>query len=100
MKAFASLTLEEKQRTLRKILSVLRTTTIFVGKNKVAYKLQAIIYLAKFKIMVDAKFNEGCLKVNWKSLQRFIPDTPYRRIRDLNVQGFPEGETEYDYEPY
>jgi hypothetical protein len=47
IKAFASLTLEEKQRILSKILSVLRTTTSFVGKNKVAYNLQAIIYLAK-----------------------------------------------------
>ena len=33
-------------------------------------------------------------------LYHFIPDTPYWRIRDLNVQGFPEGETVYDYEPY
>ena len=94
MKAFASLTLEEKHMTLSKILCVLRTTAIFVGKTKVAYNLQAIIYLAKCKIMVDAKFNKGCLKVNWKSLHRFIPDTSYWRIRDINVQGFPEGETE------
>ena len=50
--------------------------------------------------MVDAKFNKGCLKVNWKGLHRFIPGTPYWRIRDLNVQGFPKGETEYDYESY
>ena len=99
MKAFASLTLEEKQRTLSKILSVLRTT-IFVGKNKVAYNLQAIIHLAKCKIMVDAKFNKGCVKVNRKSFILFILETPYWRIRDLNVQGFSEGETEYDYEPY
>ncbi len=50
--------------------------------------------------MVDAKFDKGCLKVNWKSLHRFTPDTSCWRIRDLNVQGFPEDETEYDYEPY
>ena len=100
MMDFSAATLEEKQRIFKRILSVLRTTTIFVEKNKVAYNLQAIIYLAKCKIMVDAKFNKGCRKVNWKSLHRFIPDTPYWRIRDLNVQGFPEGETEYDYEPH
>ncbi len=51
MKAFASPTLEEKQRTLSKILIVLRTTNDFVGKNKVAYNLQAIIYLAICKIV-------------------------------------------------
>jgi hypothetical protein len=56
--------------------------------------------VAKCKIMVDAKFNKGCLKVNLKSLYRFIPDTPYWRIWDLNARGFPENETEYDYEPY
>ena len=43
---FSTAKLEDKQRIFNKILSVLRTTTIFVGKDKVAYNLQAIIYLA------------------------------------------------------
>ncbi len=75
MKAFALLTLEEKQWTLSKILSVLRTTTIYVGKNKVVYNLQSIIHLAQCKIMVDAEFNKGCLKVNWKRLHQFMTAT-------------------------
>ena len=77
MKDFSTANLEDKQRIFNKILSALRTTTIFVGKNKVAYNLQAIIYLAKTKIMVNAKFRNGKLQVNWKSLHRFIPDTAY-----------------------
>ena len=44
--------------------------------------------------------NNLACQVHPHSLHRFIPDTPYWRIRDLNVQGFPEDETEYDYEPY
>ena len=75
MKDFSTATLEDKQRIFNKILSALRTTTIFVGKDKVAYNLQAIIYLAKTKIMVSSKFRNGKLQVNWKSLHRFIPDT-------------------------
>ena len=81
MKDFSAATLEEKQRMFKKIISVLRTTTIFVGKNKVAYNLQAIIYLAKTKIMVNAKFHNARLQVNWKSLHRFIPDTAYWQIQ-------------------
>ena len=80
MKDFSAATLEEKQRIFKRILSVLRTTTIFVGKNKVAYNLQAIIYLAKTKIMVNAKFHNARLQVNWRSLHRFIPDTSYSSL--------------------
>jgi hypothetical protein len=102
MKDFSAATLEEKQRFFKRILSVLRTTTIFVGKNKMAYNLQAIIYLAKTKIMVIAKFHNARLQVNWKSLQRFIPDTAYWQIREMPIQGFPEigHETEVNYERY
>ena len=102
MKDFSAATLEEKQRIFKRILSVLRTTTIFVGKNKVAYNLQAIIYLAKTKIMVNAKFHNARLQVNWRSLHRFIPDTSYWQDREMPIQGFPEigDETEVNYEPY
>ena len=104
MKDFSAATLEEKQRIFKRILSALRTTTIFVGKDKVAYNLQAIIYLAKTKIMVNSnlKFSNGRPKFNWKSLHRFIPDTAYWQIREIPIQGFPEiGEkTEVNYEPY
>ena len=86
MKDLSAATLEEKQRMFKKIISVLHTTTIFVGKNKVAYNLQAIIYLAKTKIMVNAKFHNARLHVNWKSLQRFIPDTAYWQIREMHIQ--------------
>ena len=68
MKDFSAATLEEKQRMFKRIISVLRTTAIFVGKKKVAYNLQAIIYLAKTKIMVNAKFRNGKLQVNLGSL--------------------------------
>jgi hypothetical protein len=99
---FSTAKLEDKQRIFNKILSALRTTTIFVGKDKVAYNLQAIIYLAKTKIMVNAKFRNGKLQVNWRSLHRFIPDTAYWQLREMPIQGFPEigDETEVNYEPF
>ena len=84
MKDFSAATLEEKQRIFKRILSVLCTITIFVGKNKVAYNLPAIIYLAKTKIMVNAKFNGAELQVNWKSLHRFIQDTAYWQLREMH----------------
>ena len=91
-----------KQRIFNKILSALRTTTIFVGKDKVAYNLQAIIYLAKTEILVNSKFRNGKLQVNWRSLHRFIPDTAYWQLREMPIQGFPEigDETEVNYEPF
>ena len=102
MKDFSAAKLEEKQRILTRIISILLTTTIFVGKDKVVYNLQAIIFLAKTKIMTNAKFLNGKLRVNWQKLHRFIPDTAYWKILEIPVQGFPEigDETEYDYQPY
>ena len=82
MKDFSAANLEEKQRMFKKIISDLRTTTMFVGKNKVAYNLKAIIYLAKTKTMVNAKFHNARLRVNWRSLHRFIPDTSYWQDRE------------------
>ncbi len=90
MKDFSAATLEEKQRIFKRILSVLRTTTIFVGKNKKAYNLQATIYLAKTKIMVNAKFLNAEFQVNWRSLHRFIPDIAYWQLREMPIQGFPD----------
>ena len=102
MKDFSAAKLEEKQRIFSKIISILLTTTIFVGKEKKVYNLQSIIYLAKTKIMVNAKFLNAELQVNWKSLHRFIPDTAYWQLREMPVQGFPGvgHETTINYEPY
>ena len=99
MKAFASLTLEEQQKIYARILSALRTTTIR-RKGKKSFKLQAIIYLSKLKIMIDAKFKNGSLKVNWEKLCRFILDIIYWQYCNVHVNGYVEGDETYIYQPY
>ena len=66
--AFASLTVEEMVRTFNKVLLILRTTTILIGKEKVPNNLQVIEYLAEFKIMTKLKFQGSMAHVNWTPL--------------------------------
>ena len=89
--AFASLTVEEMVRTFNKVLLVLRTTTILIGKEKVPNNLQVIEYLAEFKIMTRLKFQGSMADVNWGDLGKFVPDAKYWNDRNCKLED--NGET-------
>ena len=89
--AFASLTVEEMVRTFNKVLLILRTTTILIGKEKVPNNLQVIEYLAEFKIMTELKFQGSMADVNWSDLWGFVPDAKYWNDRNCILED--SGET-------
>ncbi len=72
--AFASLSVEDMVKTFNMVIAAFRTTTILIGREKSPNNLQVIEYMAELKIMVGLKFKGSMAQVQWKKLERFIPD--------------------------